>query len=55
MSKPLEAITRARQAIEKLVNETPTSDEFTLGQLGSILAELRSAERTIQNLSGELA
>ncbi|HUP82149.1 MAG TPA: hypothetical protein VM260_26590 [Pirellula sp.] len=54
ISKAFRSITQARQSIEILSAKTPRDDEYTLGILGSLLEELRSAEETITSLHVDL-
>lgn len=44
LSNAQRSIQASRSAIAKLINATPLDDHYTLGKLGPILAELRSAE-----------
>ena len=48
MLESLRSIKLARQSMEILIAETPCTDECSLGQLGPILADLRSNEAVIQ-------
>ena len=45
------AIQQSREAIETLLDQTPMDDHYTLGLLGPILAELRYAQATIDQLA----
>ena len=45
-----DSIRNAAKSVEKLIDSTPRSDHHTLGLLGPVLAELRSAQATIEQL-----
>ena len=60
MSKPTKAkayndasvaLERSRRAVETLIAGTDPNDYYTFGHLGPILAELRTAQSVIEELS----
>lgn len=47
----LKAITESRQALERLIDQIDTGDEYTIGRLAPILSELRNAQSTLEQLA----
>ena len=45
------SLEQTRLAVEKLIDQTPIDDHYTLGLLGPILAELRNAQDTLEQLT----
>ena len=45
------SIEQSRIVVETIISQTPNEDHFTLGLLGPILAELRTAQATIERLA----
>jgi hypothetical protein len=45
------SIKQSRLAVEKLIDQTPKDDHHALGLLGPILAELRNAQDTLEQLT----
>ena len=50
-SNAANALRNSQRAIEALLDATPKVDHFTLGALGPILADLRSAQASIEQLT----
>jgi hypothetical protein len=52
-SASIKSITESQQALERLIDQIDTGDEYTIGRLAPILSELQSAQSTLEQLIHE--